>query len=158
VQIYDLLDNHPSLTDKDVIFFRDRFSSSHFGQKTDHRMTLLTNCLKSLAFVAENFTALEEAWRNCLVKFDHVAFWDNLLQSRDIELQFERLIISQKNNVDIAGPPQPDFRSLKELKDAILPPDFTDEGYLAKNPDVREAGFPPRRHWLEFGRHEGRKY
>ena len=36
-------------------------------------------------------------------------------------------------------------------------PDFSTEGYLEANPDVRAAGVDPLTHWVYFGRAEGRK-
>lgn len=37
-----------------------------------------------------------------------------------------------------------------------LPSDFDAAAYLRANPDVAAAGVDAARHWLEFGRHEGR--
>lgn len=40
----------------------------------------------------------------------------------------------------------------------VLPADFDDAGYLTLNPDVAAAGIHPRRHYLEFGAKEGRRW
>ena len=39
-----------------------------------------------------------------------------------------------------------------------LPKDFDPERYLALNPDVREGGADPVRHWQEYGYREGRQW
>jgi len=39
-----------------------------------------------------------------------------------------------------------------------LPEDFNPERYLELNPDVREGGADPARHWQEYGYKEGRKW
>lgn len=39
-----------------------------------------------------------------------------------------------------------------------IPKDFDPETYLKLNPDVKAAGFSPILHWLNFGKHEARKY
>lgn len=41
---------------------------------------------------------------------------------------------------------------------ARLPRDFDDEIYLSLNPDVRDAGMNPRKHYLQHGAAEGRAY
>ena len=39
-----------------------------------------------------------------------------------------------------------------------LPTDFDTERYLARNPDLVEAGVDPCEHYLTHGRIEGREY
>ncbi len=39
-----------------------------------------------------------------------------------------------------------------------IPEDFGPERYLELNPDVREGGADPVRHWQEHGYREGRPY
>jgi hypothetical protein len=39
-----------------------------------------------------------------------------------------------------------------------VPRGFNDERYLEINPDVAAAGIDPRKHWLLYGRAEGRRY
>jgi hypothetical protein len=38
------------------------------------------------------------------------------------------------------------------------PVDFDDDAYLTLNPDVARAGIDPRKHWLNWGQFEGRRY
>jgi hypothetical protein len=52
-----------------------------------------------------------------------------------------------------AGPPQVD-----RSKPVVLPADFDPETYLKLNPDVAVAGVDARRHYLEFGAHEARRW
>ena len=39
-----------------------------------------------------------------------------------------------------------------------LPDDFRPQEYLSLNPDIRLAGIDPKKHYIEFGRKEGRLY
>lgn len=39
-----------------------------------------------------------------------------------------------------------------------LPEDFDPQNYLRLNPDVAQAGFDPREHYVRHGCHEGRRY
>ncbi len=39
-----------------------------------------------------------------------------------------------------------------------LPRSFRDETYLRLHPDVKASGMNPRRHYIQFGVHEGRRY
>lgn len=41
---------------------------------------------------------------------------------------------------------------------AALPEDFSVAAYLANNPDLVAARVDPITHWLEYGRHEGRRH
>ena len=51
------------------------------------------------------------------------------------------------DQVEVFGKPAP-----------LLPEDFDPERYFALNPDVREGGNDPVRHWQEYGYREGRQW
>lgn len=157
IHIFNLLESHPPRVDKETILFIDEFTNIYYAQRTDNRADLLTACLKALGFIGENFETLTSAWRKCLRGFDHLNFWNQILTRDGLEFQFERLGVAPATT----GPTEKeevDVRRIKELADAILPPGFTEEGYLRKNPDVRESGMPAAEHWLKYGKKEKRQY
>jgi ectoine hydroxylase-related dioxygenase (phytanoyl-CoA dioxygenase family) len=45
-----------------------------------------------------------------------------------------------------------------EINSKCLPSDWTSEGYLSCNPDVKASGQDPLNHYLKWGRFEGRKW
>ena len=45
-----------------------------------------------------------------------------------------------------------------KLKFGFVPDDFSDSYYLYFNPDVKDAGMNPRKHYIRHGQFEGRRY
>ena len=53
---------------------------------------------------------------------------------------------------------KPVVRDEAALATGELPADFDGDSYLKLNPDVAAAGAEPRKHYLEFGAAEGRRW
>jgi lipopolysaccharide biosynthesis glycosyltransferase len=62
------------------------------------------------------------------------------------------------DQVEVFGKPAGDDRVGFDKTPIPLPEDFDPDRYLELNPDVREGGADPVRHWQEYGYREGRQW
>ena len=80
----------------------------------------------------------------------------NLLNKKILEF-FRKQFKNSKNNNRLTAKINPLYKLFNLLKNTEgLPINFDGEVYLKLNPDVKNAGHDPRKHFLEYGRIEKR--
>ncbi len=164
VQIVNLVEICPKTPTREEIVFLDTGTTTYYsidGRKAAlSAEQMLERCLSSLNVIAKDFDALCERWKTFVRDFDHVAFWDGIFERERLELQFERAAFPQNFRAE----QHPELLQVHQVgqekiqQEATLPAGFTEEGYLANNPDVASSGMNPSQHWLKYGRFEGRKF
>lgn len=162
VQLYTLLEPHPSAPNNKKILFVDTGTRTYSicTANDDVCSAMLQRAVQALHACTEHFDDLVAAWKDCLEHFDHVAFWNAVLPQHPITLvdrqadlpdviADEDVYITQ--SVSNLGKPV-------QGEEGNLPMGFTEEGYFAHNPDVAQSGMDAATHYLRYGRHEGRQF
>jgi GT2 family glycosyltransferase len=122
-----------------------------------------------LAKLVENFETIVASWKTKMAHTQQEDFWtainskyqaDSVLLSASEGIDIEEEVVQQLE-VEIEEPtPQPEMpmQAASDTGNEFLPADFDPAGYLKLNPDVAEAGQNAVKHFLLYGRYEGRTW
>jgi hypothetical protein len=122
-----------------------------------------------LAKFVENFEAIVASWKAKMAYTQQEDFWiainskyqaDSMLLSagEGIEIVEEAIQKPQETIEEPTPEPEMPMQAASDAGNEFLPADFDPAGYLKLNPDVAEAGQNPIKHFLMYGRYEGRTW
>jgi hypothetical protein len=138
-----------------------------------------SECYQLLATFVEKFELIVTSWRSRMDRTQKEEFWSNIHQKYQEEsslLSWNQSFQSEPTEVctsiqDLETEPQDLETELQDLEiesqdmlmqsesdlgNESIPPDFDPVSYLKLNPDVAVAGQDATRHFLLYGRYEGR--
>lgn len=120
---------------------------------------------KLLAMLIENFDRIVASWKSKMDKTQTEEFWVDIhakYQRESNMLSYSDTVNTEETEVHIDFPELEDessqvyIQSENDMGNEWLPPDFDPARYLKLNPDVAEAGKDATKHFLLYGRYEGR--
>jgi GT2 family glycosyltransferase len=120
-----------------------------------------------LAKFVENFETIVASWKAKMAHTQQEDFWiainskyqaDSVLLSAGEGIDIVEEAIQQPQETIEEPTPEPEMpmQAASDAGNEFLPADFDPAGYLKLNPDVAEAGQNPIKHFLMYGRYEGR--
>jgi GT2 family glycosyltransferase len=120
-----------------------------------------------LAKLVENFDSIVASWKAKMAHTQQEDFWvaintkyqaDSALLSAGYGVPPEQTISQPPQEVIKEPAPEPEMpmQAASDAGNEYLPADFDPVGYLKFNPDVAEAGQNAIKHFLLYGRYEGR--